>query len=181
MDIIWVARWNGHEILITKHMWKILLEQKKTKIAKVPFFRDTLYFELINPKKCLENLEWKMNWIWKHNWVILVILLFLISHFSSQLYFTYNATRMSNVEKFQRSPLLLTLFSAGGGAHMPPLSRICIRVCVVYVPIFFWQFFIFSVEKSATLFSQKNHHLARKIQSWSILLHLHKGRSLRTS
>ena len=44
-DIIWVGIWKGLEILISKHMWKSkirLLQRNKTKIAKEPFFRDTL-------------------------------------------------------------------------------------------------------------------------------------------
>ena len=43
MDIIWVARWNGLEILIPKHMWKSkirLLEQKLDENRYVTFLSD---------------------------------------------------------------------------------------------------------------------------------------------
>ena len=41
MAIVWVARWNGLEILVPKHMWKSkirLLEQKLNKKRYVTFF-----------------------------------------------------------------------------------------------------------------------------------------------
>ena len=75
------------------------------------------------------------------------------------------------------------LFSAGG-AHVSPLSRICVlRVCVcIYTCQSFLTIPHFQCGKGCnTFFPQKNHHLARKIQSWSILLHFHKGGPLRTS
>ena len=46
VDMILAASWNGLKILILKHMWKVksdFLSRNKTKMEKVPFFRDTLY------------------------------------------------------------------------------------------------------------------------------------------
>ena len=44
MDTFWIARWNGLEIMIPKHMWKSKSRTEiRQKITKVPFFRDTLY------------------------------------------------------------------------------------------------------------------------------------------
>ena len=71
----------------------------------------------------------------------------------------------------------LTLFSAGGGTHVSPLSRICVlRVCVcIYTCQSFLTILNFQCGKGCNTFSPKKiHHLARRIQSWSILLHFHK-------
>ena len=41
VDVILATSWNGIEILILKHMWKVksdFLSRNKTKIEKVPFF-----------------------------------------------------------------------------------------------------------------------------------------------
>ena len=46
VDIILAASWNGLKILILKHMWKVksdFLSRNKTKMEKVPLFRDTLF------------------------------------------------------------------------------------------------------------------------------------------
>jgi len=45
VDAILATSWNGIEILILKHLWKVksdFLSRNKTKMEKVPFFRDTL-------------------------------------------------------------------------------------------------------------------------------------------
>ena len=51
VDVFLATSWNGIEILILKHMWKVksdFLSRNKTKIEKVPFFRDTLYVSNFN-------------------------------------------------------------------------------------------------------------------------------------
>ena len=55
MGIIWVARWNGLEILIPKHMWKSKigpLEAEWDKNQESTLFRDTLYVENIEQVIC---------------------------------------------------------------------------------------------------------------------------------
>ena len=45
VNVILATSWNGIKILILKRMWKVksgFLSRNKTKMEKVPFFRDTL-------------------------------------------------------------------------------------------------------------------------------------------
>ena len=64
MDTFWIARWNGLEILIPKHMWKsgnpTSGTERRRKSLKYPFFRETpcsMFLILLCPifRICLQN------------------------------------------------------------------------------------------------------------------------------
>ena len=72
----------------------------------------------------------------------------------------------------------------GGGADVPPpVTYLRIRDCKhIYTRHFFLTIPHFECGRGdSTFHSIKLHHFPRKIQSWSILLHFHKGGPLRTS